>query len=171
MADGDLGALEKYIDSGFANIRCEIENLSDAMQRYTDIRISATVSEAAARITSLERELEAKLSAVDKSTSLAAALMDKRLDAMNEFRNALRDAQSTFISRNELSARLTPTEHDVRELRESRATLAGVASQKDVNTARDMAGQAKWFGIIGSIVGIMGVVLAAIAIILTVAIK
>ena len=65
---------------------------------------------------------------MEKQTEFARLGIEKRLDGMNEFRNSLKDQSLTFPTKNEISVILTRLEEDVRSLRETRAELAGKAS-------------------------------------------
>ena len=72
--------------------------------------------------------LEEKLKSSENALQLARESMEHRLDGMNEFRETLRDQASKFV---------TKAEHDfvvkdIRELRESRAELAGKANMQSV---------------------------------------
>jgi len=59
--------------------------------------------------------------------SLAA--MNLRLEGMNQFRDQLNMQSKTFITKEMFDARNIQQDKDIRELRESRATLEGAASQ------------------------------------------
>ena len=67
-----------------------------------------------------------------KSTDLATSLLDKRLDTMNEFRQALKDQQATFVSRSEFEILHQRIIEDIRILREAKATTEGKASMASV---------------------------------------
>jgi hypothetical protein len=83
----------------------------------------------------LREYVDIKVSAIETSTRLAYNSMEKRLEGMNEFRNQLRDQNSTFITKAEYSAHMNKLEEDIRMLRESKALLEGKASQTSVNIA------------------------------------
>jgi hypothetical protein len=99
--------------------------------------------------------LEQKIAAVEKATIIAAEVLDKRLHTMNEIRASLEDARANSPTNSDLktlqkqvdamdkrmSEYLTVKEFasikqvidgDVRELRESKANLAGKANQGTV---------------------------------------
>ena len=78
---------------------------------------------------SLKEAFQAKLDGIDKATALREIALDKRLEAMNEFRGSLKDQQGNFITRSEHNFVV----NDIRELRESRAKLEGKADQSYVN--------------------------------------
>lgn len=63
--------------------------------------------------------------ALDKSETAMAA----RLEGMNEFREALKDAQARFVTRDELCTWRDPVELRIKSLELSRAELSGKASQ------------------------------------------
>lgn len=98
---------------------------------------------------------DAKLEGISTSTRAAANSMEKRLDGMNEFRDALKDAQtmnvtigqfdslsktvdtlmiqsSRFIDRDYLSIALGRLEADIRILNTSKDKMEGKASQMSV---------------------------------------
>jgi hypothetical protein len=107
------------------------------------------------------RELfELRFNAMDRAVNVALDSMNKRLEGMNEFRQALRDAQSQSITRTECGIAKTKIEEDldgvkqktdemlrrseyeiqhqrvvedIKMLRESKALLEGKASQMSVN--------------------------------------
>ena len=82
---------------------------------------------------SLKEYIEAKIGAVEKATTIASANLEKRLEGMNEFREALKDQTAKFITRNEHEAMMNNYNKDIRELRESRAMLEGKANQSSLN--------------------------------------
>jgi hypothetical protein len=112
-------------------------------------------------VVTLRDYIEAKLDGIAKSTEVALAVLDKRFDAINEIRGAMKDQMANFptrievqssvsqyrcndldelkkmsgkyISRDEHNIMMNRMESDVRMLRESRAELAGKASQLYVN--------------------------------------
>ena len=83
-----------------------------------------------------DRLNDTRFTSIERAVEVASAQMDKRLDGMNEFRNTLKDQASKFITRDEFLASHDKNLSDIRELRESRAELAGKASQKDLNMTR-----------------------------------
>jgi len=61
--------------------------------------------------------------------------MEKRLDGMNEFRDTLKDQSGSFLTKSEFYTYRNKLDEDIRSLRESRAEIAGKASQTSVNIA------------------------------------
>lgn len=81
---------------------------------------------------SLKEYFESRISALEKATHVAAQQMDKRLEGMNEFRDALKDQATKFITKDEFNIQHQRVVDDIRTLRESRAKLEGRASQTSV---------------------------------------
>ncbi len=91
--------------------------------------------------------IDTKIEALEKATTLAKETMERRLEGMNEFRDALKDQNTTFITRAEYENLCK----EVQELRESRAELSGKADQKSVNTTFIIA----ILGVVTAFVGIL----------------
>ena len=77
------------------------------------------------------QSLMIRLESIDKATEVAKISMEKRLEGMNEFRDALKDAQTQYVTKREHDL----IQADIRILRESKAVLEGKADQKSVNVA------------------------------------
>ena len=88
-----------------------------------------------AEYVTLKDYVDTSLEARDKALEVACDNLDRRLEAMNEIRNALRDQSMLFLTKAEYNVFKETLEADIRSLRESRAELAGKADQKQVNTA------------------------------------
>lgn len=78
---------------------------------------------------SLKEYFESRLKSVEKATILAANTLEKRLEGMNEFRDALKNQATLFITKTEIKIQFDKIESDIRMLRESKAMLEGKASQ------------------------------------------
>jgi len=85
---------------------------------------------------SLKEYIDARLEAIIKSESVALDAMDRRMDAANELREALRDVNNNSVRSTEWLAfkqrNIQDLENivlDIRSLMLSRAELAGKASQ------------------------------------------
>ena len=98
---------------------------------------------------SLREFVESKLESLEKATAVAYEAMEERLKGMNEFRDALRDQTSNFLTRTEFIAAHERVCDDIRILREYRASLEGKASQQAVVGAYILAA-------IGFVIGILG---------------
>lgn len=83
--------------------------------------------------------LEARIEAIEKSICVANEEMQRRLTGMNELREDLRRLENTFTTRAEWQIGHERVMEDVRSLRESRAELAGKASQLSVTVATLLA--------------------------------
>ena len=95
----------------------------------------------------LTNNFDSRINSVEKGIVLAHNAMEKRLDSMNEFREALKDQNSRFITRTEFDLMLK----DIQDLKESRAELSGKASQQSVNVAY--------------VISVAGIILSAIGVI------
>ena len=98
----------------------KLESIS--LKEYVDVKIAAT-----------SELFETKISAAEKAVSLASNTLAARLDLMNEFRMQLKDQAGSFFPRAEHDIYIKTVDKDIRELRESKASLEGKASQLSVN--------------------------------------
>ena len=87
----------------------------------------------------LKEHFESRLIAIEKSTDLAANLIDKRLESMNEFRDALRDQTARFVTRDELDLKILRLADEVGNLKTFRDRLEGKASAQSVYIAYGIA--------------------------------
>jgi gamma-glutamyl:cysteine ligase YbdK (ATP-grasp superfamily) len=128
-------------------------------------------------VVTLRDYIEARLTSIDKATDLAYQKMEIRLANMNEFRSALSDQTSRFITRVEsqaardsikvelkvemekikadLKEELSEVCSDVEVLRDFKSTMEGKASQHSVNVALVL-------GLIGAGVGVLSMLLAIV---------
>jgi hypothetical protein len=92
----------------------------------------------------LKEHIESRLRAIDEfyamrvanmeqATRTALASLDKRLEGMNEFREALKDATARLPTRNELDAKFERVSSELSELQKFKNTMEGKASQSSVN--------------------------------------
>lgn len=98
-------------------------------------------------IVTLKEYLDSRLHAIEKATAIALAATDKRFESVNEFRNTLRDQQAMFAT----LAEVKNLREDIQSLKESRAELAGKASQQSV--------------IVAYILSLLGLVLSALSLV------
>ena len=82
---------------------------------------------------SLKEYIDIKINSMERAVDVASQGMNKRLEGMNEFRQQLKDQTNTFLTRNEYETKHTLLADKISDLRESRAEMAGKASQKSVN--------------------------------------
>ena len=94
------------------------------------------------RLEALQKHTDTQLRSMDRATCLALQTMDKRLEGMNEFREALKDTTARLATRDELRMQATRNREiverldaDINELKHYRATMEGKASQSSVNAA------------------------------------
>jgi hypothetical protein len=85
-----------------------------------------------AKMEAAKELLLAKIDMIDKSTKLAADSMEKRLEGMNEFRDALKDQTAKFIMTDKWDLVITNIYKEIRELRDFKAMVEGKASQLSV---------------------------------------
>jgi hypothetical protein len=115
---------------------------------------ASTIQHTAEYVT-LRDYIDTQMEARDRALNVALANLDRRLDGMNEFRDALRDQGFTFLTKAEYGVFKERLELDIRGLRESRSLLEGKADQKQVNTALILS-------IIGLILGVIGLMMRLI---------
>jgi uncharacterized Ntn-hydrolase superfamily protein len=96
--------------------------------QYTDLRIDAL----RCHVDDLERLVNEQVIALDKATVIAKDNMERRLDSMNEFREALRDTQARFLTSQEFDNAHAQVMTDIKMLREEKARMEGKASQSQV---------------------------------------
>ena len=98
----------------------------------------------------LKEYFESKLCGLERAIETARVGMEKRLDGMNEFRDVLKDQNARSPSREEVERRIDvveanmcasveAVEKDIKELMKFKNQMEGVASQKDVSSARGIA--------------------------------
>ncbi len=111
------------------------------------------------KVESVSKLYETKVEAIEKATELAANQMNSRLEGMNEFRDALKDQNANFISRNEYETQLKTIEKNHNDrisiLELHRERMQGKADQSSVNIAQIMSLLALLIGIAGLIVAIV----------------
>ena len=95
---------------------------------------------------------EARLTAVEQASNLAACALEKRLGSMNEFRDTLRDQASKFVTRDEVTHQLRPILAEISELKTYRDRMEGKASQQSVLAAQAIA-------VIGLVTGIISLLM------------
>lgn len=84
-------------------------------------------------ISSLEKLINSKFEHLEKTTELSRMAMEKRLDNLNQIREALRDQGTLAFTRAEHQLFKDSIDKEIGGLRESRAELAGKANQSSVN--------------------------------------
>jgi len=102
------------------------------MNKMTDISLKEYFD---TRFLQLREYMDIRFQSIEKSTCLAQDNLNRRIDGMNEFRNAMKDQAAKFITREELALMLDPIGKDIRQLLETQAEAKGMASQKSVLVA------------------------------------
>ena len=100
-------------------------------------------------VVSLKEHIESRFAAIEKAIEIALAALDKRLDGMNEIREAMRDQSGYFISRKEVELQLDKISADITALKEYRAEAKGKASMLSVAISALL-------GIAGIVIGVIG---------------
>ena len=95
----------------------------------------------------LKEYFDTKVEAVKAVHEAYIYALEKRLESMNEFREAMKDQAARMMTREESKS----IKDDIRSLRESRATLEGKASYQSVLIAYALSA----ISIIVSIVGVL----------------
>ena len=98
---------------------------------------------------SLKEYFEVRLQSLDRATNTAAALMEKRLEGMNEFRNTLKDQANQFLTRNEFVMMMDKMTSEINALREFRVSVESKASQTSVIFVGVLS-------VIGVLIGVVG---------------
>lgn len=99
----------------------------------------------------LKEYFDARFDAIDKATTLAAEQMNKRLEGMNEIREAMREQAANFATCAEVNAKFALVDKDLRTLLDYKAELEGKASLTSVYVAWILAGA----GLLVSIISIV----------------
>jgi hypothetical protein len=86
-------------------------------------------------IITLREYVDSRFSSLDKSIELARQQMEKRLDGMNEIREALRVQAGRFVTKDECLPIKAQLLDEVRALREFRVEMKSKADQQSVNIA------------------------------------
>lgn len=118
-----------------------IEQLGVSLKEYLDIRFDA-----------LETSFDNQVEAQERALELAKNEVDRRLLAMNGFREQMQMQATTFIARAEHTEVVEKIETDIRFLRESKATMEGKASTTQVHIAWGFAGLGILLGLAGLLV-------------------
>lgn len=145
MNDKDAAHVKELLDIAINAVRCEYNTKFEVLTKLIDTRMEV---------------VDTQISAIEKATILAAGTMDKRLDGMNEFRSALKDAQNTFLTVDEYTRMHEKVLEDVKVLREDKARAEGKASIESVNQVRSIADRGNLIGFFGILVGVAGVFIA-----------
>jgi SMC interacting uncharacterized protein involved in chromosome segregation len=101
---------------------------------------------------SLRDYMEMRFVEFEKRFFQTAETLDRRLEGMNEFRNALSDQATRMATRLELEAKVESIEKELKSLNTSRDVLESKASQSSVNIAQ-------FLGVIAIVLSLVGIIL------------
>jgi len=131
---------------------------ANASHGYVDKQDVSLRDHIESRLAALEKSLDERFKSQEQAIAHALAANEKRLDGMNEFREALRDQSRQFSVKSDLDNLSAVTckdierlEEDIKSLNESRAEMRGKASQTQLVVAYIIS-------IIGIIFGIINIV-------------
>jgi len=86
------------------------------------------------KVIELRDYFNVRFEAADRARDVALVAMEKRLDGMNEFREALKDQSVRFITRDEVEGRISRMDATIKSLELSKAQLEGKANQSALNS-------------------------------------
>jgi chromatin segregation and condensation protein Rec8/ScpA/Scc1 (kleisin family) len=101
--------------------------------------MKATVKYLLAKIKAVKDNSKLRYVSIEKATQIAKQSADKKLDAMNEFRDSLKDQNENFVRKAEYQGQMLRMTDDIKSLRESRSFLEGKASITSVYIAYSIA--------------------------------
>ena len=100
----------------------------------------------------LREYFEARMADLKLQIEHARRGMEKRLDAMNEFRGALKDQTDKMLPREEYYIQHENIIREVKALNTFKDEMKGAASREEVNRATA-------FGVLGIAIGVIGIIL------------
>jgi len=145
-----VDTLKEYFEKTLTDLKVLLDERDKVQKEGT-----VTAFEAA------DKAVQAALLAAEKAVIKSEIASDKRFEATNEFRKQLADIVSTFIPRNEAEIRFKALESAQQKSETEFANRAGVVSGSDGNQTRLIA-------IVGSFVGVLILIIASIALVLSV---
>ena len=160
--------VDRRLSTADATVRRSLDDLRVMLnERY------ATQTKALdAAFKAAEQAVTTALASQEKAVSKAEAAADKRFEAVNEFRQQLSDQTSNFPTRVEMTTRLDSLAADVtRNSAEIRALELRLSSRLDLMTGGQAGAQSSRTEQrlnIGAVIAVVGAVLTAAAIIVTI---
>lgn len=97
------------------------------------------------------KRIDERFCSIEEARNLAFKTMEDRLARMNEFREALRDGQARFFTKDAHEAYMKATELELRALQDFKLSLETKASQGSVNIALVISG----LGILLSVIALV----------------
>jgi len=148
--DFKIKALEKSTTASIEALEKSINSKIDALEKSINSKIDALEKSFNNKHNTLEGSTDLKYNNIEKNTTLAAKSIDRRLEGMNEFRDALKDQTAKFLTKDEFNTLHNRVEEDIKVLRENKAMLEGKASMTSVYIAYGI-------GLIGLIIALLGI--------------
>lgn len=128
-------SLKDYFETVIKDLRHDLTRAITDLKIYHDKDVDDLRHHRDEVTKNLREFLEQQLEAIDRNTRDKAAVMDKRLEGMNELRGAMKDQALLYAEKKDLYAVKESLEKDVRMLRESKAELHGKSSQTAIIVA------------------------------------
>lgn len=128
-------SLKDYFETVIKDLRCDLTRAITDLKIYHDKDVDDLRHHRDEMTKNLREFLEQQLESIDRTTRDKAAVMDKRLEGMNELRGAMKDQALLYAEKKDLYAVKESLEKDVRMLRESKAELHGKSSQTAIIVA------------------------------------
>ena len=107
------------------------------------------------RLDNLEKELQTYQCSSDVNLKAAHASLDKRLEAMNEFRATITDQSNKYLTKLEHEAWKEKIEQELQLLRDFKLTIDTKASTKSVNTAYIISGISIFLSFLGLVLTVL----------------
>jgi hypothetical protein len=108
----------------------------------------------------LDKRMAEQFIATQRERDLALAVLDKRIDALSAVAIALKEQQGANLTRREHELFVDQVNPDIRTLRESRAELAGKASQSALDATRSNVSTALVIAAVGALSGPVALLMA-----------
>ena len=107
-------------------------------------------------VLAVEKRSDQRMDDASDNVSRAREGMEKRLDAMNEFRDTLKDQAGRFVTREEMAAKMDRMGSDIDTLLASMNKLSGKAEQSTVSIALGVAALSFLVSVAGMVLGFFG---------------
>jgi SMC interacting uncharacterized protein involved in chromosome segregation len=130
-----------------------------SLREYVDDKLDNLEKAIDARFESVTLATNTALSSADKAIQKSDIATEKRLDAVNEFRNQQKDLITTFARKREMNILIGALRDDVRALQ----------SRMDIMTGREVGAEENWgkiIALVGLTATVVGIVSAIVEIVL-----
>lgn len=170
------------VDSGWTletlriHFESRIDHLADSLdERYAtqtkalDAALAAQQMAMQTAFTAADRAVEAALESAEKAVAKAETAANKRFEAVNEFRGQLSDQAATLMSRAEGDVRFRALGDKLDDETGRTGSRFREIAQRLDTSAGESAGthdsQARLYGLIGAVGGVIGIILGFVALI------